>query len=135
MKDIASIVQQMTLAEKAALVTGASAWTTTPVARLGVPELFVADGPHGVRRVEDVSALGAQSIPATCFPTAALLAATWDADLIYAMGQALAKRIQRDWRRRAARAGRQYEAHAAVRAQFRVLLRRPVSWPASWQPA
>jgi beta-glucosidase len=89
MKNIASIVQQMTLEEKAALVTGASAWTTTPVARLGVPELFVADGPHGVRRVEDVSALGAQSIPATCFPTAALLAATWDAEVIYAMGRAL----------------------------------------------
>jgi beta-glucosidase len=90
MKDIASIVQQMTLAEKAALVTGATPWTTTPVARLGVPELFVADGPHGVRRVEDVNTLGAQSFPATCFPTAALLAATWNADLLHTMGQALA---------------------------------------------
>lgn len=90
MTDIASIVQQMTLEEKAALVTGATPWTTTPVARLGVPELFVADGPHGVRRVEDINTLGAQSIPATCFPTAALLAATWDADLVRTMGQALA---------------------------------------------
>ncbi|HAJ38870.1 MAG TPA: glycosyl hydrolase [Chloroflexi bacterium] len=80
----------MTLEEKAALVTGATPWTTTPVARLGVPELFVSDGPHGVRRVEDVNTLGAQSIPATCFPTAALLAATWNADLVYRMGQALA---------------------------------------------
>ena len=90
MKDIASIVQQMTLAEKAALVTGASPWTTTPVERLGVPELFVADGPHGVRRVQEVHSLGSQSFPATCFPTAALLAATWNADLLHTMGQALA---------------------------------------------
>ena len=90
MTDIASIVQQMTLEEKAALVTGATPWTTTPVARLGAPELFVSDGPHGVRRVEDVNSLGAQSIPATCFPTAALLAATWNAELVHTMGQALA---------------------------------------------
>jgi beta-glucosidase len=90
MKEITAIVQQMTLEEKAALVTGASAWTTTPVERLGVPELFVSDGPHGVRRVPDVNALGAQSLPATCFPTAALLAATWNGDLLHEMGQALA---------------------------------------------
>lgn len=90
MQDIATIVQQMSLEEKAALVTGASAWTTTPIARLGVPELFVADGPHGVRRVPDIHALGAPSLPATCFPTAALLAATWDSDLLRTMGQALA---------------------------------------------
>lgn len=115
----------MTLEEKAALVTGASAWTTTPVARLGVPELFVADGPHGVRHVEDVSALGAQSIPATCFPTAALLAATWDAEVIYAMGQALGSESNTIGVAYMYRPGRQYEAHAAVRAQFRVLFRVP----------
>ncbi len=91
MKDIASLVPQMTLEEKAALVTGASAWTTTPVERLGIPELLMSDGPHGVRRVPDVHALGAPSLPATCFPTAALLASTWDRELLYAMGAALAE--------------------------------------------
>jgi beta-glucosidase len=54
MKNIQSIVSQMTLEEKAALCTGASAWTTTPIERLGVPEMIVSDGPHGVRRVPDV---------------------------------------------------------------------------------
>jgi beta-glucosidase len=91
MQDISSIINQMTLEEKAALITGASAWTTTPVERLDVPELFVADGPHGVRRVPDIHALGAPSLPATCFPTAALLASTWDGDLLRTMGQALAE--------------------------------------------
>ncbi|MFN3333989.1 MAG: glycoside hydrolase family 3 N-terminal domain-containing protein, partial [Caldilinea sp.] len=91
MQDLSSIINQMTLEEKAALITGASAWTTTPVERLGIPELFVADGPHGVRRVPDIHALGAPSLPATCFPTAALLASTWDGDLLYTMGQALAE--------------------------------------------
>ena len=47
----------MTLEEKAALCTGASAWTTTPVERLGIPEMIVSDGPHGVRRVADVNSL------------------------------------------------------------------------------
>ena len=54
MTDIQAIVAEMTLEEKAALCTGASAWTTVPVERLGVPEMIVSDGPHGVRRVPDV---------------------------------------------------------------------------------
>ena len=91
MPDIDRIIGQMTLEEKAALCSGASAWTTTPVERLGVPELFVADGPHGVRRVPDIHAVAAQSLPATCFPTASLLASTWDEALLHTMGQALAE--------------------------------------------
>ena len=89
MNNIESIISEMTLEEKAALCTGATAWTTTPIERLGVPELFMADGPHGVRRVVDLSELNQQSLPATCFPTASCLASTWNADLIYQMGEAL----------------------------------------------
>jgi beta-glucosidase len=89
MTNISAIIQQMTLEEKAALCTGASAWTTTPIERLGVPEMIVSDGPHGVRRVPDIHAMGAKSLPATCFPTASSLASTWNPDLIYEMGQAL----------------------------------------------
>ena len=91
MKDIQSILAQMTLEEKAALCIGASPWTTTPVDRLGVPEMIVSDGPHGVRRVPDVNALAVKSLPATCFPTASCLASTWDVDLIHKMGEALAE--------------------------------------------
>lgn len=90
-KDIQSLVAQMTLEEKAALCTGASAWTTTPVERLGVPELICSDGPHGVRRQADVHEMGAKSLPATCFPTASCVAASWDVDLVSKMGEALAE--------------------------------------------
>jgi beta-glucosidase len=90
MADIQAIIEQMTLEEKAALCTGASPWTTTPVERLGVPELLASDGPHGVRRVPDVTVMAAQSLPATCFPTASCQAATWNVALIEALGQALA---------------------------------------------
>ena len=91
MPDIQAILSQMTLEEKAALCTGATPWTTTPIERLGVPEITVADGPHGVRRPVDPNSLASQSVPATCFPTASCLAATWDVALLRAMGQALGK--------------------------------------------
>lgn len=89
--DLQSIIDQMTLEEKAALCTGASAWSTTPVDRLGIPEMIVSDGPHGVRRVPNIHEMAAKSLPATCFPTASCLASTWDVDLIQQMGNALAE--------------------------------------------
>ncbi|NLG97144.1 MAG: glycosyl hydrolase [Chloroflexi bacterium] len=91
MTDIQSLIGKMTLEEKAALCTGASAWTTTPVERLGIPEMVVSDGPHGLRRVPDVHDIGSKSLPATCFPTASCLASTWDVDLLHTLGEALAE--------------------------------------------
>lgn len=91
MTDIDSLVSQMTLEEKAALCTGATAWTTTPVSRLGVPEMMVTDGPHGVRRVPDRHELTMASMPATCFPTASCMASSWDTALIDEVGRALAE--------------------------------------------
>lgn len=91
MPDLSSLIAQMTLEEKAGLCTGASAWTTQAVPRLGIPSMFVSDGPHGVRRVPDEHSLSAQSLPATCFPTGSCLASTWDSSLIFELGQALAE--------------------------------------------
>ncbi len=91
MQDIKSIVAQMTLEEKAALCTGASSWTTTPIEHLDVPEMIVSDGPHGVRRVPNVHEMALDSLPATCFPTASCTASTWDVDLVHKMGEALAE--------------------------------------------
>ena len=88
---IQSIIAKMTLEEKAALCTGATSWTTTPIERLRVPALTVSDGPHGVRRTEHDDILVEMSLPATCFPTASCTASTWDVDLIRSMGQALAE--------------------------------------------
>jgi len=87
--DIQSIITRMTLEEKAALCTGATAWTTTKVERLGVPEMTVSDGPHGVRRVPEVRELTIAALPATCFSTASSLASTWDVDLLGEVGRAL----------------------------------------------
>lgn len=89
MADLISILQKMTLEEKAALCTGEGPWATTPIERLGVPSLLMTDGPHGVRLSSDPQAMAAPSVPATCFPTASCLASTWDTGLIQAMGTAL----------------------------------------------
>jgi beta-glucosidase len=91
MLKIPDLIKKMTLEEKAALCTGASPWTTTPIKHLGVPEMTVSDGPHGVRRVADMNDFISGSLPATCFPTASCMASTWDVDLIHSLGQAIAE--------------------------------------------
>lgn len=88
---IQSITASMTLKEKAALCTGASSWSTTPVERLRVPEMIVSDGPHGIRRVPDIHSMGHRSLAATCFPTASCSASTWDVELMGRLGVALAE--------------------------------------------
>nr|AHI85741.1 beta-glucosidase [uncultured bacterium] len=82
-----SLIEQLTLEEKAALCVGITAWDTVPIERLGIPTVTVSDGPHGLRRVPDMAG---DSLPATCFPTASALAASWDVDLIAEQGRALA---------------------------------------------
>jgi len=88
-QDTSTILSRLTLEEKAALCTGATPWQTVAIERLGIPSITVADGPHGVRRVADTETLMAESLPATCFPTASALASTWDVDLLRALGEAL----------------------------------------------
>lgn len=88
-QDVQQLVSQMTLEEKAAICVGMNAWQTVPVERLGIPSMWVSDGPHGVRRAADPNQVISDNVPATCFPTASALSATWDRDLIYELGQAL----------------------------------------------
>ena len=81
----------MTLEEKAALLTGDSAWTTPSLPRIGLPALRMADGPHGVRRTQTTGSMAFGAHAATCFPTASSTSATWDPDLVRQMGQAIAR--------------------------------------------
>lgn len=91
MKEINELIDQMTIEEKAALCIGASAWTTAAVERLGIPSILVTDGPHGIRKVREEGVLIEKSMPATCFPTASCLAATWNPELLFEMGEAMAE--------------------------------------------
>ena len=82
------IIQRMTLEEKASLMSGKDFWQTQNIDRLGIPSMFLADGPHGIRRqAEAADHLGLNpSLPATCFPTAATVANSWNEELVEAMG-------------------------------------------------
>lgn len=90
--DVDRLLTELTLQEKASLTSGSSFWYTTPVERLGVPAVMVADGPHGLRaqpEAGDHAGIGG-SLPATCFPTASAVASSWNPDLLHRIGEALA---------------------------------------------
>ena len=94
--DIEKILSQMTLEEKAALCQGKDFWHLVGFERLGVPEMMVSDGPHGLRK-QDLKAdhLGVnESIKAVCFPTAVGTAASFDRDLLYQLGEAIGESAQ-----------------------------------------
>ncbi|MEM8889658.1 MAG: glycoside hydrolase family 3 N-terminal domain-containing protein, partial [Bacteroidota bacterium] len=75
-------------------MSGQDLWSTFPVERLGIPSIYMSDGPHGLRKVDPTVALG-ESVPATCFPTASAMASTWNADLIYKAGAAIGQECLR----------------------------------------
>jgi beta-glucosidase len=98
MEDINNLISQMTLEEKASLCSGRDFWHLKGIERLGIPSIMVTDGPHGLRKQagsSDHVGLN-ESVPATCFPTASALAATWNRDLIYQVGQALGEECREE---------------------------------------
>ena len=89
--DAKEIISKLTLMEKAALLSGKNEWESRDIPRLGIQSITFSDGPHGLRRQEgagDHLGLNA-SLPATCFPTAATVANSWDPSLGEEIGAAL----------------------------------------------
>lgn len=87
-----NIIARLTLEEKCALLQGASSFGTFAVPSLDIPELQFSDGPHGMRHQDPQTSnhLGiGGSLPATCFPTAATVAQSWDPTLGEQLGAAL----------------------------------------------
>ena len=85
------IIEKMTLEEKCAYLSGKNAWDTRSFSSIGVDVLHHADGPTGLRKQAgkgDHLGLNA-SVPATCFPTAATLANSWDVSLLEKVGEGL----------------------------------------------
>ena len=85
------IIEKLTLEEKAALLGGKGEWDSRDIPRVNIPSMIMSDGPHGVRRqagAGDHLGLNA-SLPATCFPTAATMANSWDPSLGEEVGKAL----------------------------------------------
>ncbi|WP_420453681.1 beta-glucosidase [Ilumatobacter sp.] len=93
MSEIRRQIGELPLEAQIELLSGRDFWSTPPVPDLGIPSMTLADGPHGIRRQRgDADHLGiGDSVPATCFPTASCLAASWDVDLLREVGVALGR--------------------------------------------
>lgn len=85
------ILNRMSLEDKIALCSGATFWQTKKYEKYGIPELFMCDGPHGLRKQEDAAdMLGVNgSRPATCFPAEVTTACSWNPELLQKIGKAI----------------------------------------------
>ena len=95
-KEIKKIVSEMTLEEKAGMCSGKDNWHLKSVERLGIPEVMVSDGPHGLRKQEDkTDHLGLNgSKRAVCFPAACASACSFDRGLLQELGEAIGEECQ-----------------------------------------
>ncbi len=92
--DIQKILTELTVEEKAALLSGTDFMFTNPVQRLGIKSVRMSDGPHGLRVQKEGGDNGVNgSEPATCFPTAVTTASGWNPDNTYKMGEAIAEEM------------------------------------------
>lgn len=90
--EIKALVNQLTLEEKASLLSGKDAWSTVAIPRLGIPSINLSDGPHGLRQCIGLG--WGESVPATCFPPAVLLACSFDEELAKKQGAAIGEEAQ-----------------------------------------
>jgi beta-glucosidase len=91
--EIAKLVEQMTLEEKASLCSGQDFWHTKEIPRLKIPSIIMTDGPHGLRKISADRGMEI-SQHATCFPTAAALGSSWDPELAAEVGRAIGLEAQ-----------------------------------------
>lgn len=89
--DYANTIKKLNLEQKCALLSGAGTFTTRGCPKAGVPSITLSDGPNGVRKQAGTADhLGLNpSVPATCFPTAATVACSWDPALGEEIGRAM----------------------------------------------
>lgn len=90
--EIKKLVSELTLEEKASLLSGKDAWSTVAIPRLNIPSVNLSDGPHGLRQCIGLG--WNESVPATCFPPAALLACSFDEGLAKKQGAAIGEEAQ-----------------------------------------
>lgn len=85
-------LSRMTLEEKVALCHAQSKFSSAGVPRLGIPELWMSDGPHGVRAEinwNDWGYANWTNDSITAFPALTCLAATWNPDMSAKYGKAI----------------------------------------------
>ena len=93
---IKNLISQMTLEEKAGMCSGSDFWHLKGLKRLGIPQIMVTDGPHGIRKQgEEADNLGInESETAVCFPAGCATASSFDRELIYKLGEIIGQECQ-----------------------------------------
>lgn len=96
--DIDAAISELTVSQKASLLSGSGFWFTEGIPELGIEPQMLTDGPHGLRKqVGDADHLGLnESVPATAFPTASASACSFDPDLLYRMGRAMGEECRKE---------------------------------------
>lgn len=86
-------IKKLDIEQKARLVTGESFWLTAECGDIAMPSVRLSDGPHGMRvQKKDVDHTGtANSLPATCYPTASAVACSFDVELCAKLGEHIGK--------------------------------------------
>ena len=85
-------LSRMTLEEKVKLCTAQSKFSSHGVPRLGIPELWMSDGPHGVREEilwDSWGVAGFTNDSCTAFPALTCLAATWNPEMSALYGKSI----------------------------------------------
>ena len=93
MINIEKLIEELTLEEKACLLSGHKSWHTNKISRVDLPSIFLTDGPHGLRKKREDSketGLGETEF-STAFPTAATSGSTWNKELVYKLGEGMGK--------------------------------------------
>lgn len=93
--DIDKLLSELTIEEKASLLSGHKSWFTNQISRLNIPKICMTDGPHGLRKKREdgkavLNGLGDSEI-STCFPPAVTTASSWNDELLFSMGEAMGK--------------------------------------------
>lgn len=91
-KKYSELLSKLTLEEKASLCSGLTNWLTKPIDRLGIPSVWMSDGPNGIRKEKQTGGTNIMQEPetATCFPTAVTTASSWDPELLREVGNTIA---------------------------------------------
>ncbi len=98
MKTPRELTAQMTLEEKASLLSGVDFWYTRAIDRLGIKPVMMTDGPHGLRKQgQEKDHLGINdSARAVCFPPACASTASFDRDLLRRLGERIGEQCQHE---------------------------------------
>ncbi len=89
--NINELISKLSIEEKCSLLVGKNIWETNNIDRLSIPSIFMADGPHGLRKVVDLNNTVETISKAVCYPSLVTLASSFDPKLAFRMGESIGK--------------------------------------------